>query len=168
MKAPLVAVLQDFRNILGVCPHCGELFRLTDIQISYHAKPRHTWLDELEAHQERIQRAEERFEEREEAIRESARERGRRQLPRLLRKADPVFSGRGYFPQDVKPLFDPIDFVIFDGMNRKGHVKRVVLFDGPPDDRPREKIQRSITRAIRAGNYEWKTVRMDKDGGIRQ
>ena len=67
----------------------------------------------------------------------------------------------------MKPLFDPIDFVIFDGMNRKDHVKRVVLFDGPPDDRPREKIQRSIARAIRAGNYEWKTVRMDKNGGIQ-
>lgn len=167
MKPPLVRALEDFRNILGVCPHCGEVFRLTDIAISYHGRPRRSWLDSLEEDESRVARAEERFQEKLGAIREEARERGRRQLPRLLRKAEPIFSCRGYFPQDAKALFDPVDFLIFDGMNRRARVDRVVLFDGPADSRARERVQRSIERAVRAGNYGWDTIRLGKDGRIQ-
>jgi hypothetical protein len=67
-------------------------------------------------------------------------ERGRRALPRLL---------------------------IFDGMNAAGAVRRIVLFDGPALGHARERVQRSIQRALEAGNYEWRTVRMGKDGRIQ-
>jgi len=166
MKSQLVATLEDFRNILGMCPQCEEIFRLTDIQISYRAKPRRTWLDELEEVDDRLQRAEDRFDEKEGEIRDLAVKRGRRRLPALLRKVDPIFSSRGFFPQDAKPLFDPVDFVIFDGMNRKGLVSRIVLFDGPAGDSARDKIQRSLERTIRGGNYEWQTVHIQKDGTL--
>ncbi len=166
MKPALLGALEDFRNILGVCPCCGDLFRLTDIQLSYRSMPRKTWLDALEEEDAKLTRAEDGFAEREERVREEARQRGRRRLPALLRKAEPIFSRRGFYPQDVKALFDPVDFVIFDGMNRAGHVRRVVLFDGPPDGSAREKLQRSVERTVRAGNYEWKTIRITKAGRI--
>ncbi len=167
MKSPLVATLQDFRRILGVCPCCGEIFRLTDLMIAYRAKASVTWLDRLEADEERQQRTEDKFSEDERQIRELAKERGRQALPRLLREAEPVFACRGYFAHDVKPLFDPVDYIIFDGMNASPAVTRIVLFDGPALSDARERVQRSIQRAFEAGNYEWKTVRMGKDGRIQ-
>jgi predicted Holliday junction resolvase-like endonuclease len=167
MTSPLVATFQDFRRILGVCPCCGEVFRLADLKIAYRARPTVTWLDRLEAEEDRQERAEDRFAEDEQRIRELARERGRRALPRLLREAEPVFACRGYFAHDVKPLFDPVDYIVFDGMNGSPGVKRVVLFDGPGARHVRERAQRSIQRALEAGNYEWKTVRMAKDGRIQ-
>ena len=167
MKSPLVAMLQDFRRILGVCPCCGEVFRLTDLMIAYRAKPAVTWLDELEADEDRQQRAEDKFAEDERRIRQLAKERGREALPGLLREAEPVFACRGYFAHDVKPLFDPVDYIIFDGMNAAPAVRRVVLFDGPALDHTRERAQRSIQRALEAGNLEWRTVRMGKDGRIQ-
>jgi predicted Holliday junction resolvase-like endonuclease len=160
-------MIQDFRHILGVCPCCGEIFRLTDLVISYRAEPAVTWLDKLEAAEDRQQRAEEKFAESEGRIRELAKARGRRALPRLLREAEPVFARRGYFAHDAKPLFDPIDYIVFDGMNAAPGVKRVVLFDGPALDPARERVQRSIRRALEAGNCEWRTVRMGKDGRIQ-
>jgi hypothetical protein len=123
-----VATLQDFRRILAVCPCCGEIFRLTDLMIAYRAKPSVTWLDSLEADEERQQRAEDKFAEDERQIRELAKERGRQALPRLLREAEPVFACRGYFAHDVKPLFDPVDYIIFDAMNASSAVTRIVLF----------------------------------------
>src|SRR3989442_1227733 len=45
------ATFQDFRRVLGVCPCCGEAFRLTDLVIAYRAKPAATWLDNLDANQ---------------------------------------------------------------------------------------------------------------------
>jgi predicted Holliday junction resolvase-like endonuclease len=167
MKSPLVATRQDFKRILGVCLCCGEVFRLTDLMIAYRARPSVTWLDRLEANEERQQRAEDKFAEDERQIRAQAMERGRQPLPRLLREAEPVFACRGYFTHDVKPLFDPIDYVIFDGMNASPAVTRVVLFDGPALGHTRERVQRSIQRALEAGNYEWKTVRMGKGGRIQ-
>ena len=158
--------MEDFRNILGICPHCKQFFRLTDISLSYRSKPRRTFLDTLEEDEGRLEKTEQRFQELQEQIRERARERGRRQLPKLLKKADSLFSRRGYFPQDAKALFDPIDFVVFDGMNQKDRVRRIVLFDGPADGRGREAVQRSTQRAVKAGNYEWRTVRVAKDGRI--
>lgn len=124
-------------------------------------------MDGLEEEDDRISRAEARLDEKLESIREAARERGRRQLPQLLRKAESIFSCRGYFPQDAKALFDPVDFIIFDGMNRKKRVDRVVLFDGPADDRDRERVQDSVQRTVRSGNYEWKTIRIGKNGQIQ-
>jgi predicted Holliday junction resolvase-like endonuclease len=159
--------MEDFRNILGICPHCDRFFRLTDISLSYRTKPRRTFLDTLEKDEGRLEKAQERFQELRGEIREQARERGRRQLPKLLKKADSIFSRRGYFPQDAKALFDPIDFIVFDGMNQKDRVRRIVLFDGPADGRVRETVQRSTRRAVKAGNYEWRTVKVDEDGKIR-
>jgi hypothetical protein len=66
--------------------------------------------------------------------------RGRRVLPRLL---------------------------IFDGMNAASAVRRIVLFGGPALGHARERVQRSIQRALEAGNYEWRMVRMGKDGRIQ-
>jgi predicted Holliday junction resolvase-like endonuclease len=121
----------------------------------------------LEAAEERLERAEARFECEEERIRETARERGRRQLPRLLKKAEPMFASHGYFAQDAKPLFDPIDYVIFSGLNRSSFTNNIVMFDGPALSPGRRKVQRSIQRAIEVGKCKWRTVRMGKDGRIQ-
>ena len=45
-------------------------------------------------------------------------------------------------------------------------VERVVLFAGPAESRDRARIQRSIEAAIKTGNYQWRTIRMGKDGRI--
>jgi len=37
------------------------------------------------------------------------------QLGKTLEKVAPMFPGFGHHPADVRPLFDPIDFVVFDG-----------------------------------------------------
>ena len=37
------------------------------------------------------------------------------QLGKTLEKMAPMFPGFGHHPYDVRPLFDPIDFVVFDG-----------------------------------------------------
>jgi len=144
-----------------------ELFCLTDLMLAYRAKPAVAWLDRLEADEDHQQRAEDRFAEDEQRIREVAKEGGRQALPDLLREAEPVFACRGYFAHDVKPLFDPVDYIVFDGMNASSAVKRVVLFDGPALGHARERVQRSVQRALEAGNCKWRTVQMGKDGRIQ-
>lgn len=166
MKSSLISSFQDFQKVLVVCPGCGEIHRLSELKLSYRGRFRKTWLDELREEENKITRAEERFEEKKERIREEARGKGRKQVPKLLKKCMPVICAHGYYPQDLKVLFDPVDFVIFDGLNLKENVRKVVFFDGPPYDRKREKIQKSIRATIKKGNYEWRTVKLDKEGHI--
>jgi predicted Holliday junction resolvase-like endonuclease len=129
---------------------------------------RRTWIDTLREREDSVVRAEERFEERRDEIREKAWEKGYKQVPKLLKKCTPVICAHGYYPQDLKALFDPVDFVIFDGMNQKEKVKQVVFFDGPAHDRRREIIQKSMRKALKKGNYQWHTVRLDEAGRVKQ
>lgn len=166
MKPGFLSDFHEFQNILVVCPGCGEIYRLSELKIFYRGKVKHTWLDNLRAKEQKVERMEEKLEEEREQIKAEAQEKGRKQLPKLLRKCLPVICAHGYYPQDVKALFDPIDFVVFDGMNLKQKVKQVVLFDGPPADKRREKIQTYIKAAIKKGNYDWHTVKLDDEGRI--
>jgi predicted Holliday junction resolvase-like endonuclease len=166
MRTPILAAFQDFQRILVVCPRCGGIHRLSELKLSYRAKPKRTWLDELRDKERRMGLAEERFEEQKAELRQRAQEKGRRHLPSMLRKCVPAVSRLGYYPQDLKPMFDPIDFVVFDGMTLRDSVRRLVLLDGPPCDKRRERIQDSVRRVLKSGNYEWRTVRLGTDGKV--
>ncbi len=166
MRTPILAAFQDFQRILVVCPRCGGIHRLSEMKLSYRAKPKRTWLDELRDRKRRMDLAEERFEEQKAELRRRAQEMGRRRLPAMLKKRVPTISRLGYYPQDLKPMFDPVDFVVFDGMTLRESVRRLVLLDGPARDKRRERIQDSIRRVLKHGNYEWRTVRLGSDGKV--
>ncbi len=166
MKPGILSDFQEFQKILVVCPECGKVFRLSELRLSYRGKTKRSWLDDLRDKERKIERAEESLEEKWDEIRQRAQEKGRKQLPKLLKKCVAVICAHGYYPQDLKALFDPIDFVIFDGMNLKEDVKRVVLFDGPAHNELRKKVQTSIQKVIKKGNYVWQTVKLDEMGRI--
>jgi predicted Holliday junction resolvase-like endonuclease len=166
VKTRVLATFQDLQRILVVCPRCGGIHRLSELKLSYRAKPKRTWLDELRDKVRRMDLAEERFEEQKSELRGRAQEKGRRQLPSMLKKCVPGISRLGYYPQDLKPMFDPVDFVVFDGMTQRDSVRKLVLLDGPPRDKRRERIQNSLRRVLKLGSYEWRTVRLGADGRV--
>jgi predicted Holliday junction resolvase-like endonuclease len=85
---------------------------------------------------------------------------------RLLRKIDPVFSGAGYDPpQDVKVLFNPVTYVVFDGMSQR-KLSKIELLARSPQNRATERIQNSIEQALSRGNVEFRTLRVDDRGRI--
>jgi predicted Holliday junction resolvase-like endonuclease len=66
------------------------------------------------------------------SLREKAAAAGLRTAKKLLKKIDPVFSGGGYDPHDVKVIFDPVPYVVFSGMSR-GQIRDIVLLARPPE-----------------------------------
>ncbi|MDR7400571.1 MAG: Holliday junction resolvase-like protein, partial [Armatimonadota bacterium] len=131
----LVVALRELQSVLCICPCCGELFRLSEARLFYASPPRRTWFDDLQREKERLQRAEDRFEEERQKLGEMSRQSVERKLRRALRERDPVLTPRGYYPKDARPLLDPVDFVVFDGMNLRGRVREVVLLDHVAEDR---------------------------------
>jgi len=94
---------------MGICPCCGELFYVSEARPFYDGQKAITVLDRLRAGERRLDEAEEKLDEIETDLRKTAARVGLKATKRLLRKIDPVFSGAGYDPQDVKVLFNPID-----------------------------------------------------------
>jgi predicted Holliday junction resolvase-like endonuclease len=159
----LVAFMQEQKRILGICPCCGELFRLSDAALFTRQAPPPTPLDEVDAERRKAELAEQKFDEKAEALREAALRRGQAEARQRLRSIARPFVERDIDPQDVKVLFDPVEFVAFRGM-AAGAVSAVVLIDRPAADAQHEALQRSVADAVEKGRYEWKVLRID-DGG---
>jgi predicted Holliday junction resolvase-like endonuclease len=161
----LVAFMQEQKRILGICPCCGGLFRLSDATLFTRQQPPPTPLDEVDAERRKADLAEQMFEEKAGALREAALRRGQAEARQRLRAIARPFVERDIDPQDVKVLFDPVEFVAFRGM-AAGAVTAVVLIDRPVASAQQEAVQRSVAEAVEKGRYEWKVLRIDDDGRV--
>jgi hypothetical protein len=77
MSAGMLDFFLVGRSIFGLCPCCGDIFRLSECRVFPAREPPPDWMDELDAEDEKLDRAEERLADREEELREKARARGR-------------------------------------------------------------------------------------------
>jgi predicted Holliday junction resolvase-like endonuclease len=165
MHVGIEKMFGEVGHILGVCPCCGELFYLSEARPHLDGKRTNSVIDRLRAAERRLENAEEALIEAEQVLREKAARSGLRTAKRLLKKIDPVFSRAGYDPQDVKVIFDPVTYVVFDGM-AEDDLSTILLLAKPPEDKTAERIQCSIDKAIKNGNIEFKTLHVDRQGTV--
>jgi predicted Holliday junction resolvase-like endonuclease len=85
----------------------------------------------------------------------------------MLKRVDPVFCGSGLDPQDVKVIFDPVEYVVFDGLSGE-RLRRILLMGEPPASKKQEKVHRSLASAVRKGNMEFLTLRVTKEGTVER
>lgn len=160
-----VGVFNQLKRIYGICPCCGEPFRLSDTALYTKTAPAKTLFEKMDDERARLERCAERFDAREAEIREEARRLGQMEARRRLREIAPFFVARKIDPQDVKLLFHPVEYVVFRGM-QTDRCASVDFIDHPARSRERERIQRSLNHAIKAGNLEWQTFRIGDDGRV--
>jgi predicted Holliday junction resolvase-like endonuclease len=167
MTAGLMHCFRDVGYILAVCPRleCRELFYLSDARVHLDGERPTSIIDMLRAAERRLDRDEEMLLMIEDELRRKAAEAGKRIARKSLKRIDPVFSGAGYDPQDVKVIFDPVPYVLFDGMCER-NLKQIVFVANPPEDGAAEEIQSSLIRVIDKGNIEFKTLHVSDDGQV--
>lgn len=152
--------------VLCVCPECNSLMRLSDLHLRSKEKAPRTWLDVYESKISTVERKEDKFDDEESIIREKAIERGRAKVPGIIRRSlDDKFAKLKYDPYDIKPLLHPIDFVVFDGMN-KDKMKDVVLLSRKTTNKNLLQFHKGIARVVDDKAYDWKVVRVSEDGKI--
>lgn len=170
----LIQTIDGIQGVLAVCPCCGEIFRLIEAKFIFPEKRPKTceYLDlvalenKLSSENERLVSAEERFREKLEKQRSQLREQGRQQAKRKLRKIDPTFSAKKIDPQDVKVIFDPVEYVIFHGMNSGEGVDLVEFVSRSPGSKAQERVLKSVDKTVRDGNLEFETLHMKDDGSF--
>lgn len=154
------------RHIFGTCPKCNNFFRLSDSKIFLKKKPVLDWMDEIELEGQKLDTREQEILEKKKELQKEASEKGRRLAQQSVRKIDSVFTPRKLDPDDAKVILNPIDYVVFNGMNTAESIKNIVLLDRQTKPPQHRKIQKSIERVIEREKYEWQTLRVGKDGRI--
>lgn len=166
MVNSFLGMFQQFKTILCVCPKCNSLLRFNDLHLRAKGKAPKTWLDSYDFNVQKIEGQETKFDEKEENIREKARERGRAQVPILVRKSmDTQFAKLKYDPYDIKPLLHPVDFVIFDGLNKKS-LDNVILLSRKTTNTNLGILKKAVANVIEKKQYDWKVARVSVDGQI--
>lgn len=161
----VVPLFQDFQRIFGVCPCCGELFRLSDAVLFHKSPPPRTPWDEIDIVRAKLERAEERLFNETERLRQKAQEAGRKEMERRLQAVTAFFRKQRIAIRDMRLLFHPVDYVAFRGIS-EGSCTSVEFIDREPTSMAHEALQRSIDQSIRAGNVSWITMRIGDNGQI--
>ena len=165
MSAGIGELFSQLGRVLCVCPRCSDMFYLSEARPYLAGKQTRSILDNLRLEESRLDRAEERLNEIEDELREAAAKAGLRAAKRALKKIDPVFSGSGYNPHDVKVIFDPVTYVVFHGIGA-GRLREIVLLARPPESATGERLHNSIGVAVKSGNFEFRTLHVDRDGNV--
>jgi predicted Holliday junction resolvase-like endonuclease len=158
---------KEMKQLYGFCPCCGEPFRLSDVDLYTKTPPPHTPFDTIAAQEARLDQQVQKFGEQEREIRQAATRRGQQKAARQLRKLSPYLYDRAANANDVKVIFDPVEYLVFHGLTKK-RCTLIELVDHPAETSQREQAQQSIESAIKAGNIEWQTFRVQANGTITQ
>lgn len=170
----LAQTIDGIQEVLAICPCCGAIFRLVEGKFIFPQKSpkpcEYLGLVALERkvsdEDDRITSAEERFEKKLEQQRQKLTEQGRKQAKKKLMKIDPTFSAKDIDPQDVKVIFDPVEYLIFHGLHAGDGVDCVEFVSRTPDSKTQEAFIKSIDNIIRDGNVEFETLKMKDDGSF--
>jgi predicted Holliday junction resolvase-like endonuclease len=165
MNSEIMAFFTVQRQIFGICPCCGEIFRLSDADISIKKKFKSDWLDACKRKSAHLDDREERLQERKREMQEKAKIIGRRRAVQFVKRIDPVFTPRRLDPDDAKVIFHPVDYMVFNGMSKHDIVNKIVFLDRI--DVQDARLQKSIENTIEKRNYEWQTLRVMDDGKVK-
>jgi predicted Holliday junction resolvase-like endonuclease len=169
------------QRILCRCPNpdCGELSRLSEIDIISAKKSKPTWLDEYEDSMDGYYADKNEYNRTKEDEKAKLTAKGRKQVEKDVKKImkKSLISNYqkiiNYDPYDIKVIGNPVDLVVFDGatkikekvklsgvksLTKKDIVKDVVLLSKKTSVPELKKLHKSIDEVIQNKEYEWKTA----------
>lgn len=167
MKNSFIEEISEFRKILCICPCCGEITRVSDLHLKVKKPIVKTWYDTYEAKVLALTKKEEKFNEKESKIRQLAIEKGRKEAQEMVNNAIlPIFRKLKINPFDVKPILNPIDFLVLDGMTDEEKVKNIIFLSKRSKFDSLNTIRKQIKEVIENNGCKWQVARIDGNGTI--
>jgi len=140
--------------------------RLNELNIKYNGKIEKTWLDKHQLQEDSVRQIEDDFSVKESKFRKKGTEKARKKIPKIIEKSmERNIAALKLDPFDIQPVLHPIDFVVYNGMNKE-KMKDVILLSNKSTNQQIIKIQESITKAVKTNSYDWKVARVSLDGQI--
>ncbi len=85
-------------------------------------------------------------------------------LGHLFERLAPFFQRFDHDPRDVRPMMNPIDYVVFDGLTVNRKVDRIVFVEVKCGTSRESQAQKSIIQTIREGRVSVETWQVGKKG----
>lgn len=158
---------QQFRKILCVCPDCETIVRVSDLKLKAKGEAVRTWLDDYEEKCKGMDKKEEKFEEIADKLREIAVTKGRKEAEIAFNKAiNPTFKLLKFDPFDIKPILNPVDFLVFKDMNKKEIVDDIIFLSETCKNPILNELRTQVKNVIKKEKYDWQVARIGKKGEI--
>jgi predicted Holliday junction resolvase-like endonuclease len=157
----IIRTLQE-KGFYAECPCCGEPVRLRDCGLFY--------LDEFTPEAEEIyNQLKADLAERKEEIKKRTKQISTRSqigakavnIGFILERLAPSMSAFRFARNDCRSLFDPIDYVIFEGLSEKGAVTNIVFADIKTGAATLQPHQREIRSLVQACKVQLETYRSE-------
>lgn len=147
----LIELLQQDTSIRAICPETEEEFRLSDAAIFFGDKLPEEATQFAKASREQIEAARVELRRRRKALTEGFTARSVAvKLGRTVEKILPVLQGFPYDVHDCRPLYDPIDFIVFQGLSRQG-LHMVDFVDVKTGGSALTRVQRQVRDVVSDG-----------------
>jgi predicted Holliday junction resolvase-like endonuclease len=156
------ALTQNFRDfiraedqIAGLCPLCNQLIRLSEMELFYIPDRKDDFLQMLRLKERELN-------EHESEIRADAAKRSRAALlGSLMEQVGPLLPGFNYDVNDLRAIWDPVDFVAFEGIGLDRKVDSITFIDIKTGQARLSSVQKSIKEAVEEGRVSFETVPRD-------
>ncbi len=156
----LIAELQSNRRFMGTCPVCQEEFSLSDaLLFAIDEEVPSAALEAIKRLRQQIKdRKLELSQARERMTKRAQNTAAAVNLGKIVEKIAPSFSGFSHVSSDCRALFEPIDYLIFQGLTKNRKVDSLLFVDVKSGGARLNKAQRSIKQAVTAGAVTFKTT----------
>ena len=158
LSSEVIKELKVSRRWKGTCPVCGESFHLADAALfPLDAKLTQEALLAVKAARARI--AEHRRELEEMKARMTTRAKVTAQavnLGKIIEKIVPSFSSFSYAVGECRALFEPIDYIVFSGLNTR-RVESIAFVDVKSGASRLNQSQRSIRQTVEGKAVSFRT-----------
>ena len=142
-------------QIAGICPLCDQLIRLSEMELFYIPDRKDDFVMQLREKERALK-------EEEKSIRADAAKRSRAALlGSLMEQVGPLLPGFSYDLNDLRALWDPIDFVSFNGIGINRKVDSITFIDIKTGESRLNSVQKTIKDAVEAGNVKFETIERD-------
>jgi len=161
MKRDLIKELKADKNLYAECPD-GHIFPLHRAIMFYVDEPippevQKILKEKQEALSERkkdVLNRRKKLKERSEVATKTIN------VGKIIEKTAPAIKGFKYDRRDCRALFEPIDYIVFDGLTRNEGVVDALLFMDIKTGRSQlNQHQKQIKNAVESGRVEWDAFR---------
>jgi predicted Holliday junction resolvase-like endonuclease len=77
----------------------------------------------------------------------------------ILERLAPSMSSFRFERNDCRSLFDPIDYLIFEGLSKRGSVSKILFVDIKTGGARLKSVQRQISSLVEEKHVEWHTYK---------
>lgn len=154
------ALMQELRNdrMIWATAPCGHEFRLAESILFYHSNPPAEGLEWINAQKAGVTELKRQIAELRKSLTSGFTEKSVQvKLGKTVEKVVPILPGFPYDPHECRGIFEPIDYVVFEGLNH-GRVSQIDFLDVKTGSSRLSTVQRSIRDAVEDGKVSVKEV----------